>query len=51
MQQRLTTRGELSAGDIAQMETRVASTIEQAAEFALNSPFPAASELTTDVYA
>ncbi|RJF96110.1 thiamine pyrophosphate-dependent dehydrogenase E1 component subunit alpha [Noviherbaspirillum saxi] len=51
MQQKLIARGEISPSDIAQMEARVAKTIAQAAEFALNSPFPAASELTTDVYA
>lgn len=51
LQQRLLTRGEIGTADIAQIEERVAAMIEQAAAFAQNSPFPDASELTTDVYA
>ncbi|KRB66341.1 thiamine pyrophosphate-dependent dehydrogenase E1 component subunit alpha [Noviherbaspirillum sp. Root189] len=51
LQQRLLARGEINMADIAQIEARVAATIEQAAAFAQNSPFPDASELTTDVYA
>ncbi|MFC7516929.1 thiamine pyrophosphate-dependent dehydrogenase E1 component subunit alpha [Herbaspirillum sp. GCM10030257] len=51
LQQRLLARGEIGTAGIAQIEARVAAAIEQAAAFAQNSPFPDASELTTDVYA
>ena len=48
---RLLQNGTLTAADIAQMEQCVSADVERAAAFAANSPFPALSELTTDVYA
>lgn len=51
MRQRLAARGELSTADIAVIEERVRERIERAARFAAESPFPAISELATDVYA
>lgn len=51
MQARLIAEKHLTAGDIAQMEQRVDAAIEAAVRFAGESPFPAPSELTTDVYA
>jgi pyruvate dehydrogenase E1 component alpha subunit len=51
MQQRLVSRKQLDAAGIAAMEERVRHTIEEAAAFAAASPFPAASEVATDVYA
>lgn len=46
LSQNLITRGQLSA-----MQQRVEARIEDAVAFAQASPFPAVSELTTDVYA
>lgn len=51
LQQHLVDRSELDAAGIAAMEERVRRTIEEAAAFAAASPFPAASEVATDVYA
>jgi acetoin:2,6-dichlorophenolindophenol oxidoreductase subunit alpha len=51
LRQRLQERGVLSAPEIAAMQTRCDSAIEQAVAFAQGSPFPAAVELTTNVYA
>ncbi|HEX7646845.1 MAG TPA: thiamine pyrophosphate-dependent dehydrogenase E1 component subunit alpha [Noviherbaspirillum sp.] len=51
MQQRLVERKQLDAAGIAAMEERVRHTIEEAAAFAAASPFPAASEVATEVYA
>jgi TPP-dependent pyruvate/acetoin dehydrogenase alpha subunit len=44
-------RGALSPAQLEQMESRVRESIEKAAAFADESPFPAAEEVTTDVYA
>jgi TPP-dependent pyruvate/acetoin dehydrogenase alpha subunit len=41
----------ISAAEIDAIEKRVQKTIEEAAAFAKDSPFPAVSELNTDVYA
>jgi acetoin:2,6-dichlorophenolindophenol oxidoreductase subunit alpha len=51
MQAKLVAGGMLTAGDIAAMEKRVHAAIERAVAFAIASPFPAPSELFTDVYA
>lgn len=51
MQSRLIAQKQLSSADIAQMEQRVDAAIEAAVRFSSESPFPAPSELTTDVYA
>lgn len=48
---RLLQNGTLTADDITLMEERIAAEVERAAAFAAASPFPALSELTTDVYA
>ena len=44
-------RNLLTPADIEAMETRVKAAIESAVAFATSSPFPDASQLTTDVYA
>ena len=49
--ERLLREGLLSAEVIAQMETRVRSTIESAVAFAGSSPYPELAELTTEIYA
>ena len=41
----------VSEADIDAMQLRVQATVANAVEFARNSPFPDAAELTTDVYA
>lgn len=51
MQQRLRDEGVLGDGELASMRQRAAAQIEGALAFAVASPFPAAQELTTDVYA
>lgn len=51
MQQRLASRKLLDAAGIAAMEERVRRAIDEAAAFAAASPFPAASEVATDIYA
>ncbi|GAB3550722.1 pyruvate dehydrogenase (acetyl-transferring) E1 component subunit alpha [Noviherbaspirillum agri] len=51
MQHRLVERGEASPAHIVEMEQRVEAVIERAVTFASDSPFPALSELTSDVYA
>lgn len=51
MRQRLAGRKQLDPAGLAAMEERVRRTIEDAAAFAAASPFPAASEVATDVYA
>lgn len=51
LQSRLVAQGVIGPSDIARIEQRVEATIEAAARFASDSPFPALSELTTDVYA
>ena len=49
--ERLLANGTLTAGRLEEMEARVRGEVERAVAFALASPFPAHSELTTDVYA
>ena len=49
--ERLLREGLLSAEEVAQMETRVRSTIEAAVAFAGSSPYPELAELTTEIYA
>ncbi|RZI42726.1 thiamine pyrophosphate-dependent dehydrogenase E1 component subunit alpha [Herbaspirillum sp. HC18] len=51
MQKRLLENNTLDAAGIVRMEQRVTAEIERAVAFAVDSPFPALSELTTDVYA
>lgn len=51
MRERLLARGEISEAALAAMEQKVGAEIERAVGFAVDSPFPALSELTTDVYA
>lgn len=49
--ERLLQQGVLTPGELAHLRQRVAATVEAALAFALNSPWPDARELTTDVYA
>jgi pyruvate dehydrogenase E1 component alpha subunit len=49
--ERLLNIGALSLDDVDAMQVRVEATVARAVEFAAGSPFPAASELTTHVYA
>ena len=51
MTARLLDRGTLMLSDLDAIAARVAAQIARATEFATASPFPDASELTTDVYA
>ncbi|HEY0846972.1 MAG TPA: thiamine pyrophosphate-dependent dehydrogenase E1 component subunit alpha [Noviherbaspirillum sp.] len=51
LQEHLLAQKALTAGDIARIEQRVEEEIDAAVKFATASPFPAMSELTTDVYA
>jgi pyruvate dehydrogenase E1 component alpha subunit len=44
-------RGILTTAEIADMERRVQAVIEEAVEFARNSPEPTADQLMTDIYA
>jgi pyruvate dehydrogenase E1 component alpha subunit len=44
-------RGVLSASDVEQLERRIESEIEEAVEFARNSPEPTPDQLMTDIYA
>lgn len=48
---RLLDRGDLTPDDLAGMEARAKTALDDAAAFAAASPFPDVSELTTDVYA
>jgi len=48
---RLLERGDLTPDDLAGMEARARTVLDDAAAFASASPFPDPSELTTDVYA
>lgn len=48
---RLLADGTVTPGELRHLEQRVAATVEAAFDFAQASPFPAASELATDVYA
>ena len=47
---RVTEQGLLGDDELDAIDTQVADVIEAAVEFAANSPFPDASEVTTDVY-
>ncbi|MDF3035555.1 MAG: dehydrogenase [Paucimonas sp.] len=51
LQNKLVQQSALTPAAIAEMEERIGKTIADAWAFANASPFPAASELTTDVYA
>ena len=48
---RLLDRGDLTPDDLAGMEARAKTVLDDAAAFAAASPFPDPTELTTDVYA
>jgi pyruvate dehydrogenase E1 component alpha subunit len=50
-EERLLRNGLLTAAEVAQIEAGVRSTMDAAVQFATSSPYPEASELTTDVYA
>jgi TPP-dependent pyruvate/acetoin dehydrogenase alpha subunit len=50
-QQELERRGILTAAQIAQIEAEARTVIDAAAEFAVNSPYPAAEEIYTDIHA
>ncbi|GIZ51665.1 acetoin:2,6-dichlorophenolindophenol oxidoreductase subunit alpha [Noviherbaspirillum aridicola] len=51
LRRRLLADGRLGAAELPAMEARVRDTISAALDYARSSPFPALSELTTDVYA
>lgn len=51
LESRLLAEDALSPRELAAMKQRVAKSIEDAASFALASPYPSFDELTTDVYA
>lgn len=51
LQSRLLESNEVSAGEIASIRERVEQVIEEAAAFAIDSPYPSFAEMTTDVYA
>ncbi len=51
LQERLLKSGAITPADIGRMQAHAEALIEQAVAFAKASPYPAASELTTDVYA
>jgi pyruvate dehydrogenase E1 component alpha subunit len=51
LEKRLLAAGEVAQGDIDQMTRRARARIDAAMQFAVDSPFPAATELLTDVYA
>ena len=51
LESRMIERGVIDERELASMRTRVQETIEEAAAFALASPWPSFDELTTDVYA
>ena len=51
LRERLLAQGIVSSGELAHIAQRVAPTVDAALTFAQNSPWPAPSELTTDVYA
>jgi pyruvate dehydrogenase E1 component alpha subunit len=51
IESRLLASGALDEASLAAMRERVRSTIDEAARFAAESPYPDLSELTTDVYA
>lgn len=51
LRERLLSQGIVSSGELAHIAQRVSATVDAALAFAQNSPWPAPSELTTDVYA
>jgi pyruvate dehydrogenase E1 component alpha subunit len=51
LESRLLSEEALSPREVAEMKQRVTKSIEDAASFALGSPYPSFDELTTDVYA
>ncbi|WP_444543147.1 hypothetical protein, partial [Methylogaea oryzae] len=51
LQARLLAHGVLSAESLERLHQRVAADIDNGLAFALASPYPAAEELATDVYA
>jgi TPP-dependent pyruvate/acetoin dehydrogenase alpha subunit len=51
LESRLLNEEALSPREVAEMKQRVTKTVEDAAAFALASPYPSYDELTTDVYA
>jgi pyruvate dehydrogenase E1 component alpha subunit len=51
LKQKLTEQGRLSSEELDAMHRRVEATVARAVLFASQSPFPEASEVTTDVYA
>jgi pyruvate dehydrogenase E1 component alpha subunit len=51
LESRLLSEEALSPREVAEMKQRVTKTVEDAAAFALASPYPSYDELTTDVYA
>ncbi|HWS73158.1 MAG TPA: thiamine pyrophosphate-dependent enzyme [Thermoanaerobaculia bacterium] len=51
LEQRLLMSGELTTDELATMKETVRLKVEEAAEFAAQSPYPSFDELTTDVYA
>ncbi len=51
LQQRLLETGRLVQADIDQMTRRARARVDSAMQFAADSPFPAATELVTDIYA
>jgi pyruvate dehydrogenase E1 component alpha subunit len=44
-------RGAMSAAEIASLETQIEAQIDEAVEFARNSPEPTPDQLMTDIYA
>jgi acetoin:2,6-dichlorophenolindophenol oxidoreductase subunit alpha len=51
LRRQLIDQGIATEDELAAMEQSIEDALDAAVEFALNSPFPALSELTTDVYA
>lgn len=51
LEKRLLTEGVLSQKELAALKARVVQQVEDAATFALESPYPSFDQMTTDVYA
>jgi acetoin:2,6-dichlorophenolindophenol oxidoreductase subunit alpha len=51
LEAKLLARGDMTEAGLLEMKSRVAATVESAAAFASDSPYPSFDELTTDVYA
>lgn len=51
LETKLLTSGAASRNEITELRTRITRQVEDAAQFALDSPYPSFSEMTTDVYA